>query len=191
MVFATSSSLFAESESSVVVADKAPTFALQFEDTEAEPDWKPVNDGVMGGLSEGAGRMEDGALIFEGNLSLANNGGFSSVRTTRGQYDFTGAEGLTLRVRGDGRSYQLRLATDARHRGSLVSYQGKFDTEEGQWTEVNIPFEVMKPSWRGRMLSGHILDVSKVSQLGVLIGDKKEGPFRLEVDWIKTYPATS
>lgn len=193
MAFATSSSLLADSDSAdpqKVVAAAVPEFVLDFEDPEAGPEWRPVNDGVMGGLSEGNGQMKDGVMVFEGNLSLENNGGFSSVRTTQSQYDFTTADGLALRVKGDGRTYQLRLATDARHRGSLVSYQRKFDTKAGEWVEVKIPFDEMKPGWRGRMLSGHVFDASKVSQLGILIGDKKEGPFRVEIDWIKTYRAT-
>ena len=131
--------------------------------------------------------MEDGKLVFSGTLSLENNGGFSSVRTESGAFNFTGAEGIALRVKGDGRIYQLRLSTDARHRGSIVSYQRKFETKEGEWMEVKVPFSEMKPSWRGRMLSGHVLDFAKVSQLGILIGDKKEGDFRLEVDWLKTF----
>ena len=187
MAFATSSSLFAQSDPKEVSSAQAPEFILEFDSPESEPDWQPVNDDVMGGLSQGAGKMEDGVMVFEGALSLENNGGFSSVRTARSSYDFSGAEGIVLRVRGDGRTYQLRLATDARHRGSLVSYQRKFETVAGTWLEVKVPFEEMKPGWRGQMLSGHVLDASKVSQLGILIGDKKEGAFRVEVDWMKTY----
>lgn len=187
MAFATSTSLLAETDSPQSNHPVSPEFTLQFQEPDAEPQWRAVNDDVMGGLSQGGGVMEDGKLVFSGTLSLENNGGFSSVRTESGAFNFTGAEGIALRVKGDGRIYQLRLSTDARHRGSLVSYQRKFETKEGEWMEVKVPFSEMKPSWRGRMLSGHVLDFAKVSQLGILIGDKKEGDFRLEVDWLKTF----
>lgn len=189
MAFATSTSLLAGSESDEPASVKSSEFVLEFEDPETEPEWRSVNDGVMGGLSQGDGATKDGVMVFSGTLSLENNGGFSSVRTKSGLHDFTGAEGIALRVKGDGRTYQLRLSTDARHRGSLISYQRKFETKAGEWTEVKVPFEEMKPGWRGQMLSGHVLDFSKVSQLGILIGDKREGDFRLEVDWMKTYGA--
>lgn len=186
MAFAATSPLMAEKMNDEEQAE-ATEFVLQFAEEEKEPEWRPVNDGVMGGLSKGDCKTENGVLVFEGTLSLKNNGGFSSVRTLGASYDFADSEGLAMRVKGDGRIYQLRVATDARHRGSLVSYQKKFETKANEWIEVKVPFEELKPGWRGRMLSGHVFDPSKVSQLGVLIGDKKSGDFRLEVDWVKTY----
>ena len=45
--------------------------------------WMVVNDGVMGGVSRSTIRRGDdvGTAVFEGTLSLENNGGFASVRT--------------------------------------------------------------------------------------------------------------
>ena len=45
--------------------------------------WQVVDDGVMGGLSKGNFKSDKkkGNLIFAGNLSLENNGGFSSIRS--------------------------------------------------------------------------------------------------------------
>jgi len=44
--------------------------------------WQAVNDGVMGGVSQGRFRITDARTMeFSGNLSLENNGGFASVRT--------------------------------------------------------------------------------------------------------------
>ena len=43
--------------------------------------WQVVNDGVMGGRSYGnLTRSGDSEALFSGNLSLENNGGFSSIR---------------------------------------------------------------------------------------------------------------
>jgi NADH dehydrogenase [ubiquinone] 1 alpha subcomplex assembly factor 1 len=157
---------------------------IQFEGKAGEPKWITVNDGVMGGLSKGGPEVKDGSLYFTGTLSLENNGGFSSVRTAKANYDFTGKTALVMRVRGDGRKYQLRLATDALFRGSAISYGAEFATEKDKWIEVKVPFEALSPSWRGRKLDGPPLDLSKVDELGLLIGDKKAGPFAIGVDWI-------
>jgi len=146
--------------------------------------WYAVNDSVMGGLSQGAPQRLDGQLRFSGVLSLANNGGFSSVRTDNQSFDLSDIEALRLRVKGDGRSYQLRLATDARFRGSPVSYGASFSTEADHWIEVRIPLESLKPSYRGYQLDGPTLNPSRVREIGLLIGDKREGPFTLLVDWI-------
>lgn len=157
---------------------------IQFEGKAGEPKWIAVNDGVMGGLSRGGPEVKDGFLHFTGTLSLENNGGFSSVRTTKASYDFSEKTALVMRLKGDGRKYQLRLATDARFNGSAISYGAEFATEKDKWIEVKVPFEALSPSWRGRQLDGPPLDLSKVEELGLLIGDKKAGLFEMEVDWI-------
>jgi len=81
-----------------------------------------VNDGVMGGISSST--MEataDGAGVFAGRLSLENNGGFASVRTVV-ESDLSTFAGLVLRVRGDGRSYQVRLRTNDRFDGQRLFF---------------------------------------------------------------------
>ena len=143
-----------------------------------------ANDGVMDGLSWGTPKRQNDQLRFSGVLSLANNGGFSSVRTTDQTFDLSGVEALKLRVKGDGRSYQLRLATDARFRGSPVSYGATFPTQTDRWIEVRVPLDELTPSYRGYPLDGPTLDRSRVREIGLLIGDKREGPFTLWVDWI-------
>ena len=162
----------------------APTQLLMDFSNDDPVRWYAVNDGVMGGLSQGAPTRSGGQMRFSGVLSLANNGGFSSVRS-RGQiFDLSDFEALRLRVQGDGRPYQLRLATDARFRGSPVSYGATFKTEAGRWIEVSIPLASLQPSYRGNALDGPPLDRSRVQEIGLLIGDQREGPFSLLVDWI-------
>lgn len=157
---------------------------FDFSGSGTEPAWVAVNDGVMGGRSAGGGRITDGILHFSGNLSLENNGGFASVRTLRWRADLSDAKAMVLRVKGDGRTYQLRLSTDARFRGSPVSYGMEFPTSADEWVEVRVPLAELKPSWRGRQLDGPPLDLSKVEEVGLLIGDEREGPFALQVDWM-------
>ena len=61
------------------VADEARTL-FDFAKPDAAQAWQPVNDGVMGGVSDGRFRITDrGTMEFLGTLSLENNGGFASV----------------------------------------------------------------------------------------------------------------
>lgn len=157
---------------------------MNFDGGAHEPRWVAVNDGVMGGLSRGGPTLADGRLEFSGTLSLANNGGFSSARSVGRSFDLADASAAVLRVRGDGRRYQLRLATDARHRGLAVSYGAEFETRAGEWIEVRLPLESLTPTVRGSALAGPPLDRSKVREIGLLVGDGREGRFSLLVDWI-------
>ncbi len=147
--------------------------------------WAIVNDGVMGGRSSSTLEPQGpGTALFHGFVSLENNGGFASVRALFDGLDLTGMDGLNLRVKGDGRSYELRLRTDRNMDG--VAYRAEFSTEPGAWQEVFIPFSAFQPSFRGRVPRGAPpLDLSSIRQMGFLIGDKKQGPFELEIAWIR------
>jgi monofunctional biosynthetic peptidoglycan transglycosylase len=144
--------------------------------------WSVVNDGVMGGISRSAILgTDDGTAIFSGTLSLENNGGFASVRRSTGGMDLTGRHGFLLRVRGDGRTYQLRLRNEDGWDGP--AYRASFATADGEWTEVRLPFADFEPTWRGRVLAdAPPLDPARIRQIGFLLADKRPGPFSLEID---------
>ncbi|NNE91878.1 MAG: hypothetical protein HKN23_09550, partial [Verrucomicrobiales bacterium] len=162
----------------------------EFEESKEKQDlkWQVVNDGVMGGLSQGKLEItDDGTMRFTGNLSLKNNGGFSTVRSGDVSYNLSNDLGLLLRVKGDGRTYEARLSSDARYRGMEVSFSGKFETKKGEWTQVKIPFPEFEGSFRGIELKNEVLNPANIQRIGILLGDKQEGPFELEVDYIRTY----
>lgn len=150
-------------------------------------DWEAVDDVVMGGRS--ASEMvptANGSAVFRGTVSLADGGGFASVRGRSGELDAGAHDGLLVRVRGDGRIYRLRLRTDDAHEG--VGYQASFPTRPGQWQEIRLPFAAFAASFRGRAVpEAPPLDPDRIRRLGFLIADRQEGPFRLEVAWIAAY----
>jgi NADH dehydrogenase [ubiquinone] 1 alpha subcomplex assembly factor 1 len=151
-------------------------------------DWRIVDDGVMGGLSQGKREIgKDGILRFFGTLSLENNGGFSSLRTGAVKLDLSDAEGVVLRVKGDGRTYQVRFSTDAEYLGNEMSFQAAFPTTRGEWTEVKVPFNGFTGTWRGRELPDKVFDPAKIRRIGLQLADKKAGAFELRVDWIRSY----
>jgi len=149
--------------------------------------WQIVDDGVMGGLSKGNFKSDkkNGNLIFAGNLSLENNGGFSSIRSNSLLIDLSDFKGIRIKTRGDGRKYKIRLESDARYRLRTVSFQHEFTATKGEWSEVFIPFDKLKASWRGLQFPKKKFNPKKIQKIGIIIADKKEGPFRMELDWIK------
>ena len=146
--------------------------------------WQIVNDDVMGGVSRGGFRLTNGVAVFRGEVSLENNGGFASVRSLPARHDLAGCDAFVIRARGDGRSYKFSART-ARSFDSAI-YQASFTTKKGEWEEHRLPLAQFVPTFRGRVLSSEPpLDPAKVTSVGFLISDKQEGPFQLEVAWIK------
>ena len=87
---------------SATLASAAETSLSEFSKEDNERlGWGVVDDGVMGGLSRGKlAYTEQGTLVFSGDLSLENNGGFSSLRTGDLDLDLSASDGLLARVKG-------------------------------------------------------------------------------------------
>ena len=149
--------------------------------------WAAVNDGVMGGLSDSWFEQGEELAQFTGTLSLENNGGFASVRFANPTPDLSEYRELVLRVRGDGRAYQLRLRDDRRMDG--VAWMSRFETVEGEWQEIRLPLGEFTPTWRGRYVRGAgALRMDRVYQITVMLADKTSGPFRLELRDLRGVP---
>jgi monofunctional biosynthetic peptidoglycan transglycosylase len=167
---------------------KAPKKTLiDFSTPDDKENWRKINDIVMGGISQSKMIMtDDSTAIFQGNLSLENNGGFASVRTDSKDYQLAGYDGIAVRIKGDGRKYQLRLRTDDGFDG--ISYKAEFQTTTDKWITIELPFEEFVPTYRGRIIpDAPELAPGEIRQLGFLIADEKEGSFKLEIDWIGAY----
>lgn len=158
---------------------------FDFLDPKQQESWRIINDGVMGGLSRSKIVFSDrGSVLFQGTLSLENAGGFASVQAEVPTINWKKFAGLLLRVRGDGRRYQLRLRTDQPNQD--LSYRAYFDTHPESWIEVSLPFGTFQPVSRGRVLDGAPpLTPEMITWIGFLLADQQAGEFKLEVDWIK------
>jgi hypothetical protein len=158
----------------------SPDYLYDFT-SKSTKDWSVVNDGVMGGLSEGYYTVnEDGNGVFKGEVSLENNGGFTSIRKT---VDFTDAQAykkIVLRLKGDGKRYQFRLKRDLYDRHSYIQY---FETS-GEWEEIELRLKDFYPSWRGRTLDMPNFEANTIKELRFLIANKKPQEFELEIDYI-------
>ncbi len=173
--------------SSAAGADVPATRLLtDFTPRTADFGWYVVNDNVMGGRSRGGFEPVEGALRFRGSTNT-NGGGFSSIRTRTVRMDLSSFEGIEVRVKGDGRRYTWRLTTGARYRGRPVSYWADFETRKGEWVDAAIPFTAFKPQFRGFKLRGPKLDPRRIQGMGLMIYDKKDGPFELELARVRAF----
>lgn len=155
-------------------------------DSDDGPAWRVINDGVMGGRSQGYVEIEDGALRFTGTL-VTQGGGFTSTRAAR-TADLDGYDGLALRVRGGGRTFEVEVDDGTRFRGRRVSRRASFETTEG-WAWVRVPFSAFRTTVFGEPVSAPAIDLTAVRGFGLYIVDGIDGPFRLEVDAIRAYRA--
>jgi hypothetical protein len=155
-------------------------------DQSDEPEWIVVNDGVMGGRSAGFVRVEEGMLRFTGTL-VTQGGGFTSVRAQRSA-DLSGQLGLELRVRGSGRRFEVEVGDGARGYGRTISRRASFPTST-EWTLVRVPFSALGSSIFGQTVNAPPIDLTRISSVGLYMADGQDGPFRLEVDYIRSYGA--
>lgn len=148
--------------------------------------WYVLNDNVMGGRSTGDFVAQKKMLRFAGRTNT-KGGGFSSIRTGDLDLDLSDYAGIRVRVKGDGRQYTWRIATNARWRGRLISYWASFATQDNTWITVDLPFSAFMPKMRGYELDGPALDTQRISGMGLMIYDNKDGPFEIELASVHAY----
>ena len=160
--------------------------------------WYSVDDGVMGGVSNSQWRLLGDRALFTGNVSTANNGGFASVRSPNFEppLDLAGAEGIQLRIQGDGKRYKFIARSESQWDG--LSYCYSFDTFNNRPQTVRIPFNQLIPVFRAKtvpekgpfnpsQISSFQLMHSKFEYDGGINPSFSPGIFGLEIEAIKTY----
>ncbi|MEN8764504.1 MAG: CIA30 family protein [Wenyingzhuangia sp.] len=155
---------------------------FKFTQTSNTEDWVVVDDVVMGGKSKGFFKISgEGYGLFEGSISLDNNGGFSSVRYQFKRKSIGNFTKFILKVKGDGKKYQFRIKSRI---GDSHSYISTFETH-GEWQEIIIPLKDMYPMFRGRKLDKPNFSNDFIEQIVFLIGNKSEENFELMLDEIR------
>lgn len=187
LILSSATALIAQEEKPPQSKEKTTNMLIDFTDKKAGHQMNVVNDGVMGGLSQGIIEMtQNDSLLFKGNISLQNNGGFSSFRIGGKLWDLSAWKGVEILVKGDGRTYGLRATTDETFLRSSVSFTADFKTVKDEWVKLQIPFSKMKASWRGRKLDRNF-DPAQIKGLGIILADKQAGKFALEIKSISAW----
>lgn len=187
LILSSATALIAQEEKPPQSKEATTNMLIDFTDKKADHQMNVVNDGVMGGLSQGRIEMtQNDSLLFKGDISLQNNGGFSSFRIGGKLWDLSAWKGVEILVKGDGRTYGLRATTDETFLRSSVSFTADFKTVKDEWVKLQIPFSKMKASWRGRKLDRNF-DPAQIKGLGIILADKTAGKFALEIKSISAW----
>ena len=154
---------------------------FDFSKTTKIKQWHILDDNVMGGRSKGKFRVSNnGYGEFYGKISLDNNGGFSSLRYTFDTIDSSRYKIFIVSLKGDGRPYQFRVKNNRHNR---FSYIYVFETS-GEWETIEIPFDKMHPSFRGKRLNASNFDGLQMEEVAILIGNKKAEDFKIRINKI-------
>jgi NADH dehydrogenase [ubiquinone] 1 alpha subcomplex assembly factor 1 len=154
---------------------------FDFSDPLAVDAWRAIDDRVMGGVSRSRLRHDPaGHAVFEGEVSLAQNGGFASVRSSPGERGLAGAATCLIEARGEPRQFKLSPLTDDSF--DSVNYQANFTTTGHDWQAISLPISAFRASFCGREVPGApALDPARIRQVGLLIAGRQAGPFALDI----------
>jgi hypothetical protein len=166
----------------VAVPEEAPVFSFSTSDDVNE--WFVVNDTVMGGVSSGQLAWEDDALVFTGDLSLDNNGGFASVRSplldATAVTTWADSDGMRIEVGGDGRTWTVEVRLDFGDVGGWIS---EIATSADEFVVVDVPWASFEPVTRflDPRETTETLDPARIVSVAFYLVDGIEAPFRLEL----------
>ena len=157
---------------------------FDFSDPSSATDWFNQNDTVMGGVSDSASTWVDGHLVFSGNLSLDNNGGFTS---TFGPIDeqlpalMSGANAIVVTARGDSQTYLMQIRNSDNTR-----YIQRFTTVADSEQSYILPIaDFVSVDWRLSPIAGAApMDIGNIVQIGFYLLDKQVGPFEIAISSI-------
>ncbi len=157
---------------------------LSFDRPSSAHKWKTVDDVVMGGQSSSRVRWircddESGALRFDGEVSLENNGGFCSTRNF-GHWQLGRARELVWTLRGVERRFVATLRDETTPAGA--SFRHPFWPTGDKWQEVRLCLDDFRLFRRGKKLSSEArVDASHIESFGFLVADGRAGTFCLEL----------
>ncbi|NQY00412.1 MAG: CIA30 family protein [Flavobacteriaceae bacterium] len=147
--------------------------------------WQVVNDGVMGGRSQGSKMLTENSMVFWGEVSLENNGGFSSLRSNFSSKQLSQFEKVSLRYRSKGIS--LAMTFSVSNRWYVPNYKFSLASTGGEWSMITINLNQFRKHYIGKPMN-EMLDqevLKKVIRMGFITDEKKYGSFEFEVDYIE------
>tara|TARA_B100001057_G_scaffold491283_1_gene581194 strand:- start:866 stop:1462 length:597 start_codon:yes stop_codon:yes gene_type:complete len=157
-------------------------FVYDFDNQSNISNWIIVNDDVMGGLSTCKIRIDEkGNGVFEGLISTANNGGFSSIRLNLNMIDISTNSYFIIKLKGDNKKYQFRIKKNI----SDYHYYVKSFQTSSEWETIKIDLKDMYPVFRGSKLNMKNFNYDYFQQITFLVANKKNEKFKLLIDSIE------
>lgn len=148
-------------------------------------DWVVVNDGVMGGLSQGEASNTADGLLFKGAVSLENNGGFASLRSPYGTYDLSSYTTITLRYRSATHAFAITL--NKHRRFWMPVFKKALPLTDGEWKTISFVLDDFESYRLGKFVGNNptVEDLKKTIRLGFISNEKRASPFEFEIDYIQ------
>ena len=167
--------------STTTTAAAAPSALFDFADAASATGWATQNDTVMGGVSQSTSTWANGQLVFQGTLSLENNGGFTSlvspIDEQLGQRA-VGASAIVIDALGDGKTYVLQL------RGAdQTRFIQRFATVAGTQQKYVLPIDKFEAvtSFLDPVANAAPIELANIRQVALYLLDKQAGEFELAV----------
>ncbi|MCL1091110.1 CIA30 family protein [Shewanella profunda] len=171
---------------------------FDFRTLDAAKPWYSVSDTVMGGLSRSKMTLSpSGYGVFSGHVSLANGGGFASVRAEFTPIDLSSYTGVYLDLDGSrAKHYKVNLKDVGTPQSTVYQAPmpapchqvfGLDATSALNWQRIEIPFSDFLPQCRGKPISRVAIDLSQLCSLGLVIGAQQSGDFSLKIKTIGCY----
>uniref|UniRef100_A0A1A8LGX8 Complex I intermediate-associated protein 30, mitochondrial n=1 Tax=Nothobranchius pienaari TaxID=704102 RepID=A0A1A8LGX8_9TELE len=175
----------------------------EFRGPESLAEWTVSSDKEIGGQSEvylKLGRNDtcflygtlcsapprDGETRYSGYCTMRSKQPLASFDRKK-HFDWSSFNTLHLRIRGDGRPWMIHIATEnyfSHQKDDLYTYF-LFTRGGPYWQDVKIPFSKFFITHRGRIHDHQYpLWLDKINTIGFTLGDKADGPFQLEIDFI-------
>lgn len=155
---------------------------FDFADAAAMSGWEVENDGIMGGRSKSTlVRDPAGHIVFSGDVSLENGGGFASIQNHFDPIDVSKYTHAVIRLKGDGKKFRYIVEAEKNARNYYVA---EFPTS-GEWQEIRIPLRKMFPVRRGDRLDIPDFAGKTMTQSRFMIANARAEAFRIEIASIR------
>lgn len=168
--------------------------------------WSTGCDSDMGGRSRmTVERTDRNTGLFRGYLSLQadpqnkmERTGYCAIRTKEKEsegllnkffedqtYNLSNMDAIEVKLRGDGRTYICNIHCESHQKEDM--HQAFIYTQGGsQWETIKIPFDSFFLTHRGYLQDDqYLLNAAKIKTIGILLSDRMEGPFSLEIGHIQ------
>jgi len=149
--------------------------------------WQIINDNVMGGMSNSKISFTENSMLFEGVISLQNNGGFASVRSPIRNMDLSKYTKVKMRYKSSIRNFDLIFSNDLKYYNP--KYKLGFSPKTENWETKEFLLKDAIETRMGQPTGASISDqnLKNIIRFGFILSDKREGSFVLEIDYLEFY----
>lgn len=147
--------------------------------------WSVINDGVMGGMSQGVAKYQENSVTFLGTIRLENNGGFSSLKSPFSAKDLSSFKHVEIRYRSKGIPMAFTLENSKAWYNTY--YRMGLPSTDGKWEIAALTLKKFEGQRIGQSTGTRMNAdfASEVIRMGFINAAKGPGDFEFELDYIQ------